>query len=215
MEWSKDLKGAKKIQVALAQKVKIIPLSKKIKLIAGVDAAFSEDEVFAVACLYKFPELILIEEACAKAEASFPYIPTFLSFREGPAIIKAIQKLKNKPDLILLDGQGIAHPKGLGIASHLGVLFDLPTIGCAKSKLVGKFKEPGRKKGSWSPLFYREKIVGAVLRTKDSVRPLFVSPGHRINLEKSLEIVLACVQKFRIPAPLRQAHSLSKHLQAV
>jgi deoxyribonuclease V len=209
----KNIADAKIIQSALKDKVRIIPLQKRPKYIAGVDAAFPENQVLAVACLYRYPELSLVEETIAVTETSFPYIPGFLSFREGPAIIKAIQKLTVKPDLILVDGQGIAHPKGLGIASHIGVLVDIPTIGCAKSRLVGEYKEPRFRKGAWSPLHYNGKVVGAVLRTRDHVRPLFVSPGHRIDLKASIEIVLGCTGKYRISEPLRRADFLSKKIK--
>ena len=168
--------------------------------------------MLAVACLYRYPALSLAEETVAIREVSFPYVPGFLSFREGPAIIDAINKLTVKPDVILVDGQGIAHPKGMGIASHIGVLIDIPTIGCAKSRLVGEYKEPGFRKGAWSPLQYDGKVVGAVLRTRDHVRPLFVSPGHRVDLKTSIEIVLGCIGKYRIPEPLRRADFLSKKM---
>jgi len=213
MKWPKDIKKARMIQEILKDKVKITPLKKSPKYIAGVDAAFLHDKVIGVACLYKYPDLILTEEVYAVTEVLFPYIPGFLSFREGPAIIKAIKGLKTKPDVIIFDGQGIAHPRGLGIASHIGVLLDLPTIGCAKSRLIGEFREPGPKKGNWSFLRYNGKIAGAVMRTKDNVRPLFVSPGNRIDLRGSLDIVLGCIRKYRIPEPLRRADFISKKIK--
>jgi len=213
MKWPKDIKRARMIQEVLKEKVRITPLKKRPEYIAGVDAAFLHDKVIGVACLYKYPHLILIEEASIVTDLLFPYIPGFLSFREGQAIIKAIHRLKQKPDVILFDGQGIAHPRRLGIASHIGVLLDLPTIGCAKSRLIGTYKEPGPKKGNWSFLKYNGEIVGAVLRTKDNVRPLFVSPGNRIDLRGSLEIVLGCIRKYRIPEPLRRADFISKKIK--
>lgn len=213
MKWPEDITEAREIQEAISKRVKILSLRKGPRFIAGIDAAFFEDKVIGVACLYKYPEMTLIEEIHAVKKVSFPYIPGFLSFREGPAIIKAINSLNTKPDIILFDGQGIAHPEGLGIASHLGVLLDMPTIGCAKSRLVGEYKEPGSKKGDWSSLEYGSKIVGAVLRTKDNVRPVFVSPGHRIDLKGSIEIVLRCISKYRIPEPLRRADFISKKIK--
>lgn len=214
MKWPKDIIEARKIQEALKDKVKIIPLEKDPNFIAGVDAAFSKDDdkVIGVACLYRYSEMILLEDSFAITKVYFPYVPGFLSFREGPAIIEAIRGLKTRPDMILFDGQGIAHPKGMGIATHIGILLDIPTIGCAKSKLIGEYKDPGSKKGDWSPLIYKDKTIGAVLRTKDIVRPLFVSPGHRIDLEASIEIILACIKKYRIPEPLRRADHISKRL---
>ena len=213
MKWPGDLQGARKLQEILQKKVNIIPLKKETKYIAGVDAAFLNNKVIGVACLYKYPEIHFIEEAYAVTEILFPYIPGFLSFREGPAIIMALKGLKRKPDIILFDGQGIAHPKGLGIASHIGVLLNVPTIGCAKSRLVGTYKEPGPKKGTCSSLLYKKEIVGVVLRTKDSVKPLFVSPGNRIDIQGSIEIVLACSQRYRIPEPLRRADFISKKIK--
>jgi len=211
--WPENTTEAKAIQGALKDKVRIIPLRRKPRYVAGVDAAFSGDKVVGIACLYHYPDLILLEETFTVAGVSFPYIPGFLSFREGSVVIEALHRLKRKPDIILFDGQGIAHPKRLGIASHIGVLLDMPSIGCAKSRLVGEYKEPGCKKGEWSSLQYHGKVIGAVLRTKDNIRPVFVSPGHRIDLKASIEIVLGCVSKYRIPEPLRRADSLSKKIK--
>lgn len=208
-----DLKEAKKIQLRLRQKIKIVPLSKKPVFIAGVDAAFSENKVVAAACLYKYPELVPVEDAYAAAKISFPYIPGFLSFREGDAIIKAIEKLKTKPDLVLFDGQGIAHPGGIGIASHIGVVLNVPTIGCAKSRLIGDYSAPGNKKGQYSSLRYKNKTVGAVLRTRDGVKPVFVSPGHLIDLRGAIHYVIKCAVKFRLPEPVRRADRLSKEIK--
>jgi len=213
MKWPEDITEAKKVQKVLKKKIRITPLRKSPEYVAGVDAAFFEDKIIGVACLYRYPEIILIEEAYSLTEGSFPYIPGFLSFREGPAIIKAMSSLKIKPHVILFDGQGIAHPKGLGIASHIGVLLDIPTIGCAKSRLVGNYREPGLKKGSWSSLRYNGKIIGVVLRTKDNVRPVFVSPGHRIDLKNSIKIILGCTSTYRIPEPLRRADFISKKIK--
>ena len=213
MRWPKDIAGAKKIQDVLKKKVRITSLRKIPEHVVGVDAAFFGDKIVGIACLYKYPELIFVEEAYSITETSFPYIPGFLSFREGPAIMKAIQGLKHKPDIILFDGQGIAHPKGLGIASHIGILLDIPTIGCAKSRLVGHYREPGLKKGGWSSLRYGGRNIGAVLRTKDNVRPVFISPGHRIDLKNSIKIVLGCTSTYRIPDPLRRADFISKKIK--
>jgi deoxyribonuclease V len=209
-DWPRNVHDAKTIQAALMGRVKIIPLIKAPHFIAAVDAAFSGENVIGAVCVYSYPELTLREEAWAVTESYLPYIPGYLSFREGPAIIEALKKLKTGPDMILFDGQGIAHPKGLGIASHVGVILDKPTIGCAKSRLVGEYEEPGDQKGDWSPLRYNGKTVGVVLRTKDKVKPVFVSPGHRIDLQSSAEIILRCTGKYRIPDPLRRADILSK-----
>jgi len=148
--WPQNISEAKAVQNTLKEKVKIITLRRNPKFIAGVDAAFLDNKVIGVACLYKYPEINPIEDAYAVTEVTFPYIPGFLSFREGPAIIEALHKLKIKPYAILFDGQGIAHPKGMGIAAHIGVILDIPTIGCAKSRLIGEYKEPGCKRGEQS-----------------------------------------------------------------
>jgi deoxyribonuclease V len=210
MKWPGTIADAKKIQERLSRRVKVTSYRGKPRCVAGVDAAFSVDRVFAAACLYRYPELALIEQAYAVTKLLFPYVPGFLSFREGPAIIAAIKKLKNKPDIVLVDGQGIAHPRGIGIASHLGVLLGIPTIGCAKTRLIGKFTEPEKKTGSRSALRHEGKRVGSVLRTRDGVRPLFISPGHKINITGAVRIVLGCTRDYRIPEPLRCADMLSK-----
>ncbi|HSB34026.1 MAG TPA: deoxyribonuclease V [Nitrospirota bacterium] len=201
---------ARELQIRLRKRVRITPLTKEPRYVAGVDAAFSAQEVFAAACLYRFPELDLVEECFAVRRLSFPYVPGYLAFREGPAIIAALERLSGRPDLILVDGQGIAHPRGVGIASSLGVLSGIPTIGCAKSRLIGVHDEPGRKKGDWAPLRFENKTIGAVLRTRDDTRPIFISPGHKIDMDSSIRLTLACTGAFRIPEPLRCADTLSK-----
>lgn len=208
-----DLRKAATIQGRFRKRVEIRPLSKAILTVAGVDAAFYENQVIGCACLVAFPDLTLLEEVWALKRTTFPYIPGYLSFREGPALLAALKKLKSPPDLILADGQGIAHPRGMGVASHLGVLLNLPSVGCAKSRLIGSFEDPKRRKGDWSPLKIGEEVVGAVLRTRDGVAPVFVSPGHRITLEESVQTVLALCTSFRIPEPLRRADHLSKKLK--
>jgi deoxyribonuclease V len=213
MKIPKNTEEAKKIQLELKQRVKIAPLKQKLKFIAGVDAAFSGNNVIAAACLYKYPDIITVEDAYVVSIIRFPYISGYLSFREGPAIIKAIEKLKIKPGLILFDGQGIAHPAGMGIAAHVGVLLDIPAIGCAKSRLVGDYIEPGKSKGQHTKLKHQGKIIGTVLRTRDNVKPLFVSPGHLTDMKGAIDIVLKCTGKYRIPEPLRRADFLSKELK--
>ncbi len=212
MKWPETftIADARKIQEQVRKKARIIPFRGAPEYIAGVDAAFSDDEVFAAACLFRCTDLALIEQAHTVQKLRFPYVPGYLSFREGPAINAAINKLRTRPDVILVDGQGIAHPRGAGIASHLGVMLNVPAIGCAKTRLIGDYKEPSMKKGKWSKLEYDGRIVGAVLRTRDGVNPLYISPGHRVDLESSIRIVLACTGKYRIPEPLRCADTLSK-----
>jgi deoxyribonuclease V len=211
--WPTNIGDARAIQIGLKDKIKIIPLGKSPVFIAGVDAAFFEDKVVGTACLYKYPELILLEEAFAVLRVLFPYIPGFLSFREGPVITEALRGLKTKPHIILFDGQGIAHPKNAGIATHIGVILDIPAIGCAKSRLVGEYTTPGLKRGDRSFLKYHGRTIGTVLRTKDNVRPMFISPGHKIDLEGSIKIVLGCTGKYRMPEPVRKADFLSKKIK--
>lgn len=210
--WPTDISEARQIQDALSKQVKIIPLKKMPELIAGVDASIDSGKVTAVVSLYEYSGLRHIEDAFSVKEVRFPYIPGFLSFREGETVIDAIEKLRIKPDIILFDGQGIAHTKGIGIASHIGVILDMPSIGCAKSRLVGRFKEPAAEKGSWTYLYHNDRRVGVVLRTRSSVKPIFVSPGHRVDIDSSIKIVMKCVYKYRIPEPLRRADSLSREI---
>lgn len=201
----KSVAEAKAIQRELKKKLRIRPLREKPRLVAGLDAAFRGDKVVGAACLYTYPELEFIEQATAEMECTFPYIPGLLTFREGPALIKALEKLKEQPDLLLFDGQGIAHPLGMGIAAHIGALLDVPGVGCAKSRLVGTCGAPATKKGSRKRLVFEGNTVGAVLRTRDNVKPVFVSPGHRIDLAGAIEIVLGCTLRFRLPEPIRCA----------
>jgi deoxyribonuclease V len=190
--------------------VKILPLRKTPVHVAGVDAAFSDNEVIAVSSLFAFPSLECVQDAVWREETRFPYVPGLLSFREGHAMVNALRRLRIPPDVILVDGQGIAHPRGIGIASHIGVILARPTIGCAKSRLIGEFRDPPTRKGSWSSLYFKGRAVGAVLRTRDHVKPLFVSPGHLIDIPSSIEIVMGCLSCYRIPEPLRRADSLSR-----
>jgi len=198
------------IQEELARRVRIARLEEPPRLVAGVDAAYKNGVVRAGVAVFSWPERRLVRRASAEVPEEFPYMPGFLSFRELPALLGALGKLPERPDLILVDGQGIAHPRGLGIASHLGVITGIPTIGSAKSRLIGEFREPGPERGSWEPLFYRGRRVGAVLRTRSGVRPVFVSPGHLVSLEDAIEFVLGFCTRFRIPEPVREADRISR-----
>lgn len=209
-----DFKEAKEIQTELASKVIITPLKKTPRLIAGVDTAFEGDIAVSAACLFTYPELQLISTSTAKAKAPIPYVPGFLSFREGDAVKKALKGLNKKPDLIIFDGQGIAHPRGLGIASHIGVELNIPTIGCAKSRLVGQFDEPAAEKGNFTDLIYKGKKIGAVVRSRTNVRPLFISPGHLVSIKDSIKIILNCSTKYRLPEPVRMADKMSREAKS-
>lgn len=179
----------------------------KIRIVAGVDLSLDDEKGigYAGVVLFEFPSLVEVGRVQAAAPLTFPYVPGLLSFREGPVLLKAFQKMKVKPDLILFDGQGTAHPRRFGIASHLGLILDLPSIGCAKSLLCGTHEEPGLKRGSWSPILEKGETIGAVVRTRDGVKPVFVSIGHRVGLKTAIEIVLKCHDGVRIPKPTRVA----------
>ncbi len=209
----KDVREARAVQRALKARLELIPLQKRPKIIAAADAAFTEDKVVAVACLFSYPRLEFLAESVVIEKVTFPYISGFLAFREGPAVIKAIRKLKQRPDLVILDGQGIAHPEGMGLASQVGILLDMPTIGCAKSRLVGEYREPGRKKGSRSVLKYKKRAVGAALRTREGAKVLLVSPGHKTTIKDAVRIVLSCARGFRIIEPVRCTDRKTKVLK--
>lgn len=197
-------------QKEIAQKLILKDQFNKIELIGGADVTFGKKYAYGAVVVLSLPELRLIEKVCSKVKITLPYVPGFLSFREEPAIVAAYNLLKNQPDIILCDGQGIAHPKRAGLACALGITLNKPTIGCAKTRLIGEYTEPPKTKGSASLLLDNGEVIGYVLRTKDNTRPLFVSPGHMICLETARKLVLACCTKFRIPEPLRYAHTFSK-----
>ena len=208
--WPRDIQSARLLQQTLSKTVALQPLTKPPRLIGGVDACYTERRVVAAASLFTYPDLRYLDDALAREVIRFPYVPGFLSFREGPAVIGALRRLKAPPDVVLFDGQGIAHQDGLGIASHVGVILDIPTIGCAKSRLVGEFKEPWPYKGDWEELYFHGRVIGAVVRTRDRVKPVFVSPGHRIDLKTSIDIVMHSISLYRLPDPIRHADHLSR-----
>lgn len=184
-----------------------------IKTVAGIDLGYdaANDTSRAVVVVLSFPELELLESAEALLPIQFPYVPGLLSFRETPVAIKALEKLSLTPDVILCDGQGCAHPRRFGIACHIGLIADVPTIGVAKSLLVGKFENLGETRGSVAPLIHRKEQVGVALRTKDKVHPLFVSVGNRVSLETATEIVLQCAPKYRLPETTRLADKMASY----
>ena len=184
-----------------------------VKTVAGIDLGYDlkTDLSRAVVVVLKFPELELIESAEAILPIQFPYVPGLLSFRETPVAVKALEKLQTAPDLILCDGQGIAHPRRFGIACHIGLITGVPSIGVAKSLLVGKYGALGETRGSIAPLVHRNEEVGVVLRTKDKVQPLYVSVGHKISLETATRYVLECTPKYRLPETTRLADRLASY----
>lgn len=180
-----------------------------LAIVAGVDVGVKEGIARAAVVLLSFPELALIERASSEHPVDFPYVPGLLGFREVPAILRAFARLSRRPDLLLVDGHGLAHPRRFGVACHLGLELDLPAIGCGKSLLVGTFREPGPRRGAGSPLLDRGETIGRVLRTREGVKPIFVSIGHRIDLRRAVELVLACTPRFRLPEPIRAADSFA------
>lgn len=213
--WNVSPEEAVDIQNQLRTQLDLHSEPEQIETVAGIDVSYDKDSdwLFAAIVVLQLPELQLIASASATATVPFPYIPGLLSFRECPAVLQAWDKLTVRPDCVMCDGQGIAHPRRLGIASHLGLWLDLPSIGCAKSLLAGAYREPGRNRGNMEPLIHRKEQVGVILRTKDNISPVFVSPGHKITLSRAVEIVLACCTKYRLPEPTRRAHLLVNEIR--
>jgi deoxyribonuclease V len=208
--WSVTPKRAIAIQTQLASAVRHTPVPHRLRLVAGLDAAFSPDERHCIAAvvLWDLCEHTVVEQHTAMRRLTFPYIPGLLSFREAPAVLAGLRKLKTRPDVLLCDGHGVAHPRRFGIASHIGVIAELPTIGCAKSRLIGASAVLAPKRGSIAPLVDRGEVVGSVLRTQDGVNPVFVSVGHNIDLRSAEHIVLICATRYRLPEPTRLADQL-------
>lgn len=177
--------------------------------VAGVDVGIRADTAQAAVVVLNYPQLEVVDYALAARPVTFPYVPGLLSFREGPVILEALEKVTRSPELLIFDGQGIAHPRRLGIASHIGLLVDLPTIGCAKSRLCGSYEEPAFERGSCTSLTDKGEIIGAVVRTRSGVKPVFVSIGHRIDLSTSVDYVLNCCRGYRLPETTRWAHRLA------
>ncbi len=211
IDWPENVAEARALQEQLRTQVITENQLGAIDTVAGVDVGFEEkgDITRAAVAVLHFPPLDLAEQAIARQPTRFPYIPGYLSFREIPALLAALAKITTTPDLILCDGQGLAHPRRFGIACHLGVLTGLATIGVAKSRLIGTHDEPGARKGSWTPLMDKGEVIGAVLRTRDKVSPLYISVGHRVDLQTAIDYVLHCTTRYRLPETTRQAHRLA------
>ncbi|MBY0578459.1 MAG: deoxyribonuclease V [Burkholderiales bacterium] len=207
--WELSPQEAIDIQNTLKSKVVRSNELGKVSHVAGVDVGFENGAAFAAAAVLNFPSLKLEEYAISRAPATFPYIPGLLSFREMPAVLAALEKLATPPDLILCDGQGIAHPRGFGIACHIGVVTGIASIGVAKTRLIGSHGEVANEKGAWTPLTHKGETVGAVLRTRRGVKPVYISIGHKIDLETAISCVMAAVTKYRLPETTRWAHRLA------
>ena len=198
-----------KDQRETAQRVIIAACRQNISTIAGADVAAAGEYLLSCIAVFSFPDLRLLHDSYAKSRMAMPYVTGFLSYRELPVLVRAYKQINQKPHLILVDGQGIAHPRRLGLASHLGVVLNIPTIGCAKSHLFGEYVMPGLKRGSYASMRSGRERIGIVLRTRDNVRPLFVSPGHLVDICDCLRIVLKATTRYRIPEPIRYAHKMA------
>ena len=205
--WAALVEKWKATQARLRGRMIAVPLEPLPRFVAGADCAFSADKqtIFAAAVVYDRDMQYVVEVAHAKRPAEFPYIPGFLSFREGPAIKQAVGALRHEFGAILFDGQGFAHPRRCGIAAHLAIELDVPGVGVGKSRLIGEFANPAQKAGSTAPLMDGDEQIGVVLRTQKGIRPVFVSIGHRVDLVSAVKLVLACCARYRIPEPTRQA----------
>lgn len=210
-EWALTAEAAIVIQQDLRQEVVTQDQFGTVQFVAGIDVGFEEDGAItrAAVAVLTYPELKLCESAIARRPTTFPYIPGFLSFREVPAVLDALEQVKTVPDLLLCDGQGLAHPRRFGIACHLGVLTNLPAIGVAKSRLIGTHAEVPDHRGAWVPLLHKSETIGAVLRTRIGTNPLFISSGHRVSLETAIAYVMGCTTKYRLPETTRHAHKLA------
>ncbi len=209
--WDVSPREAIAIQQRLRKRVRLEDRFDEVKRVAGVDVGFEQGNTVtrAAVAVLDFPGLELADRSIVRQPTRFPYVPGLLSFREAPAVLEALRQLRESPDLLLVDGQGIAHPRRFGTACHLGVLSGIPSIGVAKSRLVGHHEEVPDERGSWVPLEDKGEIIGAVLRSRKGVRPLYVSPGHCVTLATAIEYVMACVTRYRLPETTRWAHRLA------
>lgn len=215
--WDLSPREAADLQSQLAPQIITEGAPADVRLIAASDVAFVDRPyrrrpslARAAVVLLSYPDLDLVEQQAIEAPTEFPYVPGLLSFREIPALAQAFEQLERTPDLLLVDGQGRAHPRRFGLASHLGLLLDIPTIGVAKSRLIGEHAEPGQRRGASTPLTHDGERIGTVLRTRDNVKPLYVSVGHRISLESATDWTLRLCTHYRLPEPIRLADRLSK-----
>jgi deoxyribonuclease V len=214
-EWGLTPREAVELQKQLRARVLVEPLAREVKTIAGCDISFNKYDptIYAGIVVLRLPSLEVVEEVGVVSQTKFPYVPGLLSFRETPSLLEAWELLKAEPDAVMFDGQGLAHPRRVGIASHVGLMIGRPTLGCAKSVLVGKYEEPAEERGSWTPLVDKGETVGAAVRTKTRVQPVFVSPGHFIDLDASIDLVLRTDGGYRQPEPTRRAHLLVNALR--
>lgn len=206
---------ARELQRELAPRVSVggrLDLD-SIRFVAGADVSTEKDRAYATVVVLDFPGLSVVEERGFEAALEFPYVPGLLSFRELPSVVGALREVESPVDVLVCDAQGLAHPRRLGLASHVGLFLEVPTVGCAKSRLVGKFEEPGEEKGSLSDLIDRGEVVGKVVRTRGGVSPVYVSVGNRVGLDSAVDLVLACSPKYRLPETTREAHNAANRLR--
>lgn len=207
--WNVSPAEARAIQQRLRQYVRLQPLPTPVRIVGGVDVSIHEETAQAAVVLLTFPDLEPLEAVTAEVRVEFPYVPGLLAFREGPAVLAAVQKLNHVPDVLIFDAQGLAHPRRMGLATHIGVLLDLPSVGCAKSRLCGEHEEPPPERGEWVPLISEGEVIGAVVRTQTGIQPLYVSVGHLTDLETAIHLVLSCSTRYRLPEPTRWAHRVA------
>ncbi len=208
--WVRTYRSAVALQTRLRRRVRLVPLRRPVEVVAGVDVAYAKrtGRVYAGIVVLRLPTFDVVEEVVVSRPAAMPYIPGLLTFREGPAVVAAFRKLKTAPEAVMFDGQGIAHPRRFGLAAHLGVWVGRPSVGCAKSRLIGENAPVPRERGAFVPLTIDGDLVGAVVRTQTGIQPLYVSPGHLIDIPGAVALVLACSARCRVPEPTRLAHIL-------
>ena len=194
----------------------VCPLNmNEVKIVAGADVSYSKtnNTCYAAVVLFSFPEFNIIEEKTSARKAVFPYIPGLLSFREAPPLVAAFSRLRQKPDLLVLDAQGMAHPRRFGLATHLGYLYDMPSIGCAKTRLTGAHEQPGARLGDWTYLTSKDEIIGCALRSKNGCKPIYISPGYLMDVDWALRFILRCLGRCRLPEITRRPHCFSNVLR--
>ena len=206
--WDLQYSEAVKVQKELKDQLVLKAPKMDLRLVAGADVSYSKGSnvFFSSVLVLEMSSMNIVEESAAKGRVDFPYIPGLLSFREAPVLIKAFEGVKNTPDVIIFDGQGIAHPRGIGLASHMGLILDCPSIGCAKKILVGDYEPVGNEVGDHMSILYKGNAVGAALRTRKNVKPVFISPGHKMDIPSAVEIVMKTCRGYKLPEPTRQAH---------
>lgn len=211
--WDLTPKEAIELQKKIAGRVRLEDVLKDVSLVAGADVHFPEKgQACAAVVLLHYPDMAVMESRVAVGRVDFPYVPGLLAFREAPILLEAFAGLSQDPDLVLVDGQGLAHPRRMGLACHIGLYLGVPTIGCAKSRLCGQHEEPGMEKGNWTELVDNGEVIGSVLRTRSGIKPLYISPGHMVDFEAARRWTLDCCRGYRLPEPTRLAHQLAGRL---